>query len=145
MEAEEARRRFGVYATPPIVVRYVVRSVHVLLQTRLGKPLGIADPGIRLLDPAAGSANFIRAAWKEAIACCRQQGYDVRYLIATHLLRHFLSIEIREAAHFRAHACLRRFLATSGLPPGWRHRSVHLLPPAVALATYLGSAKGHEG
>ena len=73
-EDEEARRRFGVYATPPAVVGYVVRSVHLLLQTRLGKPLGLADPGIRLLDPAAGSANFIRAAWQEAISGYRQQG-----------------------------------------------------------------------
>jgi predicted helicase len=58
----DLQRIRGVYETPDPLVRYVVRSVHVLLRTKLGLSGGLADPGVRLLDPAAGSMNFIRAA-----------------------------------------------------------------------------------
>ena len=45
---------------------YLVRSVHSLLQTKLGWSTGLADPRVRLLDPAAGSMNFLSAAWSLA-------------------------------------------------------------------------------
>ena len=56
----------GVYETPGPLVRYAVRSVHVLLQAKLGFLKGLADPRVRLLDPAAGAMNFIRAACRTA-------------------------------------------------------------------------------
>src|SRR5436309_2761870 len=49
-----SRRRHGVYATPPPVVGYLVRSVHRLLQERLGWAAGLAACRVRLLDPTAG-------------------------------------------------------------------------------------------
>jgi predicted helicase len=66
MRPTDLQRIRGVYETPGPLVRYVVRSVHVLLQTRLGFSQGLADPRVRLLDPAAGAMNFIRAACRTA-------------------------------------------------------------------------------
>jgi len=45
--------------------------VHGLLQSRLGRLAGLADPGVRLLDPAAGTMNFVRAAWRAALTAHR--------------------------------------------------------------------------
>ena len=67
-----SRRRHGVYATPPPLVGYLVRSIHRLLQEKLGWVAGLADPRVRLLDPAAGTMNFVRAAWRLALEAQRQ-------------------------------------------------------------------------
>jgi hypothetical protein len=39
------RRRHGLYATPPALAGYLVRSVDLLLRTKLGWSAGLADPG----------------------------------------------------------------------------------------------------
>jgi predicted helicase len=49
------------------LVGYVVRSVHALLQAQLGLAGGLAHPGVRVLDPAAGAMNFLRTAWQTAL------------------------------------------------------------------------------
>jgi predicted helicase len=49
----------------------MVRSVDALLRSKLGLAAGLADPGVHLLDPAAGTLNFIRAAWRLALASQR--------------------------------------------------------------------------
>jgi hypothetical protein len=63
----DVRGRCGIYATPPALTGYLARSVHRLLQAKLGWSAGFADPRVRLLDPAAGSMNFLRAAWRLAL------------------------------------------------------------------------------
>ncbi len=50
----------GVYYTPQPVVDFIVRGVDSLLQTQLGRPEGLADPGTLILDPATGTATFLR-------------------------------------------------------------------------------------
>lgn len=57
----QTRERRGVYYTPEPVVSYIVRSVDCLLQTRFGKPLGLADEAAFVLDPAMGTATFLHA------------------------------------------------------------------------------------
>jgi predicted helicase len=59
--AQSERRIHGIYPTPQPLIDYIVRSVQILLRSKLGMPEGLADPGVRLLDPAAGSMNFIRS------------------------------------------------------------------------------------
>jgi predicted helicase len=66
MQPTDLQRVRGVYETPGPLVRYVVRSVHVLLQEKLGFSKGLADPRVQLLDPAAGAMNFVRAACRVA-------------------------------------------------------------------------------
>ena len=94
--APEARKRFGVYATPRPVARWVVRSVDALLRGPLCQGEGLATFGLRLLDPAAGPMNFVLEAYRCAIA-----GWRVRHgkegltrLVRDHLLPNFQGIEI---------------------------------------------------
>ncbi len=55
-----ARKSRGVYYTPEPVVSYIVRSVHLLLQTRFDKADGLADD-VKILDPATGTGSFLFA------------------------------------------------------------------------------------
>jgi hypothetical protein len=96
------------------MVAFVVRSVHLLLQSRLGKPAGLADPTVRLLDPAAGAMNFVRAACRQAIEYQRQTGGSVEALLRDHLLPHFQGIELLPHVHARGLLGMRRFLAALG-------------------------------
>jgi type I restriction-modification system DNA methylase subunit len=54
------RESRGVYYTPEPVVDYIVRGVDELLKTRFNKPRGLADPSALILDPATGTATFLR-------------------------------------------------------------------------------------
>ncbi len=54
------REQRGVYYTPEPVVDFMVRGVDWLLKEELGKPEGLADKDTLVLDPAAGTATFLR-------------------------------------------------------------------------------------
>src|SRR6476660_8142991 len=110
------RRRHGIYPTPPALVGYLVRSVHRLLQSRFGWSAGLADPRVRLLDPAAGTLPFLRAAWRLALEACWHQGGDPQELLATHLLPSSLGVEILPEIHARGIAAVHRLLALYGHP-----------------------------
>lgn len=53
------REHRGVYYTPEPVVSYMVRSLDILLKEKFNKPLGLADPGVMILDPACGTGTFL--------------------------------------------------------------------------------------
>jgi predicted helicase len=110
----EIRKLYGVYATPRPLVGFMVRSVHLLLQTRLGMLGGLADPEVRLLDPAAGTGNFLRAAGWKAIEHHMSRGGDPREIVDDHLLPHFHGFEILPEIHARGLASLRRCLRGLG-------------------------------
>jgi hypothetical protein len=110
----ELRKRHGVYTTPPPLVGYLVRSVHRLLQSRLGWKTGLADPRVRLLDPAAGAMNFVRAAWRLALEAHWHRGGEAGALLREHLLPHSRGIELLPEIHARGQANLRRFLKIYG-------------------------------
>jgi len=54
------RESRGVYYTPEPVVDYIVRGVDWLLANRFDKLDGLADPSALILDPATGTATFLR-------------------------------------------------------------------------------------
>src|SRR5205814_6205904 len=103
-------KRLGLYSTPSPLVAFVVRSVHLLLQSRFGKPAGLADPGVRLLDPAAGALNFVLAACRQAVAAHRERGGNVQALLSRHLLPHFHGAELLASEHARGLLEMRRRL-----------------------------------
>jgi predicted helicase len=111
-------------------VGYLVRSVHRLLQSRFGWSAGLADSRVRLLDPAAGSMPFLRAAWSLALEAYWHQGGELGNLVKTHLLPHSLGVELLPAAYARGTAGLRRFLAACG----------HSLDPDTPLPALLGDS-----
>jgi predicted helicase len=53
------RERRGVYYTPEPVVKFIVHSVDWLLKNRFGQSWGLADPNVKILDPATGTATFL--------------------------------------------------------------------------------------
>ncbi len=61
----QMRERAGVYYTPDPVVDFLVRAVDDLLIRDFGKPEGLADPSVRLLDPATGTATFLARAYRQ--------------------------------------------------------------------------------
>jgi len=126
----EVRRRFGVYRTPPVVVRFITRAVHTLLRTKLGLAAGLADHRVRLLDPAAGPMNFVLAAWRQAIREQRSRGGDVEDLVRHHLLPHFRGIEVLTAMQARGERAVLRYLAALAITP----------PAGSALGPELGDA-----
>ena len=114
----DLRRRRGVYYTPPELVSYVVRSVHRLLQTRLGRRGGLADPAVSLLDPAAGTLTFV----VEAIRCAVERGAGtlggggVPALVGDHLLRDFHAFELMMAPYAIGHLKMSVILEELGRP-----------------------------
>jgi hypothetical protein len=63
----KVREKRGVYYTPEPVVWFIVRSLHIILKEKLNRPDGLADTGIKILDPAAGTSTFLAAAAQLAV------------------------------------------------------------------------------
>jgi hypothetical protein len=53
------RDELGVWYTPPEIVRYQVRRVHHILKTELGRPRGLADHEVVVLDPCCGTGAYL--------------------------------------------------------------------------------------
>lgn len=146
-------RRHGVEATPPALTGFVVRSVHRLLQECFGLAAGLASPAVRLLDPAAGPANFLLEAWRVALAAHRERhgGIDAidahgandangaSALLHDHLLPHSLGIELLPQPAALGRLATHRFLAAHGLKAGrgrrlpLRQADALAAPPPLAL------------
>jgi len=99
------REQRGVYYTPEPVVKYIVRSVHQILKEEFGKPLGLADSSVTVLDPAAGTLTFLAEAIKLAV-----NDYQTKYgsggvkdLIKEHILQHFYAFELMMAPYAIGH------------------------------------------
>ena len=99
------REQRGVYYTPEPVVKYIVRSVHQILKKEFGKPLGLADSSVTVLDPAAGTLTFIAEAFKMAVAeyGTRFGRGDIKGFIREHLLEHFYGFELMMAPYAIGH------------------------------------------
>ncbi len=113
-EREATKRRYGVYITPPALVEYLVRSAHRLVQERLGWEGGLADSRVRLLDPAAGTMSFLRAAWRLALEATWHLGGEREVCLREHLLPHSLAVELLPELHARGLANLARMVRAHG-------------------------------
>ncbi len=54
----DLRKLTGSYYTPPEVVTAMVRLTDDVLRTRFGKPAGLADEAVKVVDPAVGTGTF---------------------------------------------------------------------------------------
>lgn len=79
------KKSMGVWYTPPEIVRYQVRRAHELLKTQLGRPLGLADENVVLLDPCCGTGAYLLEAARCIAAELRQQGEEA--VVGLSLLR----------------------------------------------------------
>jgi len=112
------RKKRGVYYTPQPVVSFMVRSVQALLRSRLGLADGLADPGVVLLDPAAGTLTFLTEAFRVALeAYTATHGTGGRAaLVRDHLLPHFHAFEVMMAPYAIGHWRARLFFEELRLP-----------------------------
>ena len=117
----EERERRGVFYTPLPLVSYVVRSVHRLLIDALDFPLGLADPRVRLLDPAAGTLPFVTEAWKVAReAHAEAYGAGAFASLRPHLLGRFAAFELMMAPYAVGHLKIGYLLEEWAMPLGPR-------------------------
>ena len=66
------RKSRGVYFTPVEVVRAQVRFAGELLRDRFNKPMGFADDGVHVLDPACGTGTYPLAVLQDAADAVRE-------------------------------------------------------------------------
>lgn len=55
----DLRKESGSYYTPAELVRFMVRLVDEVLVSRLGRPSGLADEAVTVVDPAVGTGTFL--------------------------------------------------------------------------------------
>jgi hypothetical protein len=110
------RGQRGVYYTPEPVVDYIVRSVDALLIQHFGRTDGLADPNTLILDPATGTATFLRRvieAIHQRIAAQGNGGVWPSY-VRERLLPRVFGFELMMAPYTVAHLKLALQLQESG-------------------------------
>lgn len=101
------KKKNGIFFTPYPVVSFIVRSIHEILKEKLGKPLGLADETVKILDPAAGTGVFLIVAARLAIdEMARIFGYEKAHAFARrYILNNLYGIEKEMSLH--AVSCLK--------------------------------------
>jgi predicted helicase len=91
----QLKKSNGIFFTPYPVVSFIVRSIHTILKKKLGKPLGLADEAVKILDPAAGTGIFLIAAARLAIdEMARKYGKEKAHTLARqYMLNNLYGIE----------------------------------------------------
>jgi hypothetical protein len=99
------REKRGVYYTPEPVVSYIVRSVHHILKEKFKRPDGLADMGVTVLDPAAGTLTFLTEAARVAVdEFSRKFGSGGKgEFIRRHILQNFYGFELMMAPYAIGH------------------------------------------
>jgi hypothetical protein len=125
----QLRDDLGVWYTPPEIVRYQVRRIHHLLKTELGRPRGLADPDVVVLDPCCGTGAYLLEVARCIAEELRREG-DAG-VVGIELLRAFeqrvIGFEILTAPFAIAQLQLYILLAELGVePPAGRRLSIFL-------------------
>jgi hypothetical protein len=110
------REQRGVYYTPEPVVDFIVRSVDALLIEHFGRQQGLADPDTLILDPATGTATFLRRvieAIHQRVTAQDNTGLWSSY-VRERLLPRVLGFELMMAPYTVAHLKLALQLQESG-------------------------------
>jgi len=99
------REKRGVYYTPEPVVSYIVRAIHSILKTHFHLSDGLANPEVKLLDPAGGTLTFPAKAINLAA-----DEYSSKYgkgglhqWIKNHILNNFYAFELMMAPYAIGH------------------------------------------
>ena len=68
------RKQLGVWYTPPEIVEYMVERVDRVLREELGRPEGLADPDVWVLDPCCGTGSYVLEVLKRIRRTLEDQG-----------------------------------------------------------------------
>lgn len=115
----DRRANRGVYYTRPPIISYIVRSVDILLKTKLGKVDGLADNTALVLDPATGTGGFLLETLTHIyryITDTYGSGYWQQYVNGK-LVKRLSGFEILVASYTIAHLKLSLFLQNHGWNP----------------------------
>lgn len=110
------RESRGVYYTPEPVVDFIVRGVEHLLKTQFGRANGLADLDTVILDPATGTATFLRQVIETIYAHQQAAGLGGMWpdYVRRHLLPRLFGFELMMAPYTVAHLKLALLLADRG-------------------------------
>ena len=99
------RESRGVYYTPGPVVQFIVNSVDWILREKFGKPLGLADPEVNILDPAAGTGTFLYFVLRLVHERMRERGQLGQWqdYVHNHLLPRIFGFELLMAPYVMSH------------------------------------------
>ena len=117
-DAEQQVNR-GVYYTRSPIISYIVRSVDILLKTKLGKVDGLADNAALVLDPATGTGGFLLETLRhihQYVTDTYGSGYWQQYVNGK-LVERLSGFEILMASYTIAHLKLSLFLKDRGWNP----------------------------
>ena len=119
---QKLREQRGVYYTPQPVVDFMVRSVDTLLKIELGKPDGLADKDTLILDPATGTATFLRRVIDQIHQHVTRHGNDGLWpqYVKERLLPRIFGFELMMAPYTVAHLKLALQLQEQGYAFGKR-------------------------
>jgi DNA-binding Xre family transcriptional regulator len=110
------REKRGVYYTPEAAVSFIVRSIHTILKQKLNRPEGLADPGVKILDPAAGTSTFLAKVAQLAVdEDIKKYGKgDKMHFIRDFLLNNLYGFEELMAPYAVAHLKMSYILDKAG-------------------------------
>jgi hypothetical protein len=99
------RESRGVYYTPEPVVQFIVNSVDWILREYFGKPLGLADPEVCILDPAIGTGTFLFFVLRLVYERMRERGQLGQWQEYVHnsLLPRIFGFELLMAPYVMTH------------------------------------------
>ena len=100
------RKATGTYYTPEPVTDWIVRAVDDLLESPgFNLDGGLANPAVRLLDPATGTGTFLARAYRRVKERMSDIGDAALFpdRAKSHLAKHFFGFELLPAAYTLAH------------------------------------------
>jgi hypothetical protein len=114
----ELRKALGVWYTPPEIVTYMVERVDRVLREELGRPDGLADKAVYILDPCCGTGTYLVAVLRRIEETIRDQGADA--LLADDIRQaakeRVFGFELMSAPFVVAHWRVGNYLAEIGAP-----------------------------
>ena len=140
----ELRKQLGVWYTPPEIVRYMVARVDTVLREDLGRPDGLADKDVYILDPCCGTGAYLVEVLRTIAATLKDKGEDA--LLGGKLkeatTERLFGFEILPAPFVVAHLQLGLFLQSEGVPleeAKKERAAVYLTNALTGLATAQGT------
>ena len=130
----QLREDLGVWYTPPEIVRYQVQRVHHLLKVELGRPRGLADPDVVVLDPCCGTGAYLLEVARCIASELKREGDESS--LGLELARAFnervMGFEILTAPFAIAQLQLYLLLDQLGSKPDATHRVAVFLTNALS-------------
>ena len=118
------RKQLGVWYTPPEIVKYMVARVDTVLREDLGRPDGLADQDVYILDPCCGTGAYLVEVLRTIATTLKDKGEDA--LLGSKLkaaaIERVFGFELLPAPFVVAHLQLGLFLQGEGAPLDEHHK-----------------------